>query len=166
MKTFKKQPIHVLGTELKVGDQALDFKVTNQALVDVTLHDFKSEYIIINVVPSLDTSVCNIQTRTINERLNHLENAIILTLSNDLPFAQKRWCGQEGLDKVVTLSDYKYLDFAYKFGVLIEEHRLLARSIFVLDKTRKVLYVEYVDNMSDEPNYEALFTFLNEKGIK
>jgi thiol peroxidase len=110
--------------------------------------------------------VCNIQTRTIHERLNALTHAKVITISNDLPFAQKRWCGQEGLSNIMTLSDYKHLDFAYKFGVLIKEHRLLARSVFVLDETRKVIYVEYVDNMSEEPNYDDLFNFLEANGIK
>ena len=166
MKLFKKQPVTILGTELKVGDQAPNFKATNIQLEDVTLDFFKSKYIIINVIPSLDTSVCSIQSRTINTKLNALKDTTILNLSTDLPFAQKRWCGQEGLDQMITLSDYKHLDFAYKFGVLIEEHRLLARSVFVLDETRHVIYVEYIDNMSHEPNYDALFSFLDNKGIK
>lgn len=166
MKLFKKQPVHVIGNVLKIGDHAPNFKATNNQLEDVSLDNYTSDYIIINVIPSLDTSVCTIQSRTINTQLSALKDTTILTLSNDLPFAQKRWCGQEGLDNMITLSDYKYLDFAYKYGVLIEEHRLLARSVFVLDAARKIIYAEYVDNMSLEPNYEALFKVLESRGIK
>ena len=166
MKLFKKQVVEVLGTVLKVGEKTESFTLTNQSLEDIDSSTLKTAYLILNVVPSLDTSVCNIQTRKVHETLNDLKEALTITISNDLPFAQKRWCGQEGLANIMTLSDYKHLDFAYKFGVLIKEHRLLARSIFVLDDARKVIYVEYVDNMSEEPNYDALFNFLNESGIK
>jgi thiol peroxidase len=166
MKLFKRQPVEVLGNALKVGEKTESFTLTNQGLEDIHSNTLQAKYLILNVVPSLDTSVCNIQTRTVHQTLNDLKDALTITISNDLPFAQKRWCGQEGLSNIMTLSDYKHLDFAYKFGVLIKEHRLLARSVFVLDETRKVIYVEYVDNMSEEPNYDALFNFLEERDIK
>lgn len=161
MKTMKGNPITVSGTVLKVGDQALDFTVTGNDLKDVKLSDFKKPYVLLNVVPSLDTSVCDIQTRKINESLADFENVDILTISNDLPFSQRRWCGASGL-AITTLSDYKALDFAKKYGVLIEEHRLLARSVFVLDKNRKVIYVEYLDEMSKHPDYYKLIEFINQ----
>lgn len=161
MKTFKQKPVTILGSTLEVGEKASDFKAINQNLEVVSLSDFKEKYIILNVVPSLDTGVCSIQTRTINETLASFKSSKVITISNDLPFAQKRYCGNEGLD-IVTLSDHRYLDFAYKYGVLIEELRLLARSVFVLDQDRKCIYVEYLDEMTNHPNYDKLFNFLNQ----
>lgn len=160
MKTMKKEPITVLGTPLKVGDKALDFIAVDNQQKEVSFFaNFTKEFTLISVVPSLDTSVCDLQTRTINEKLASYDNLDFLTISNDLPFAQRRWCGAAGL-KIHTLSDHKLLDFAHKYSVLIEELRLLARAVFVLDSNRKVIYVEYLDEMSEHPNYEALFKFL------
>lgn len=160
MKTFKQKPITVLGNPLSKGDLAPDFTAINRSLEEKGLKDFDQKYVILNVVPSLDTSVCSLQTRTINEKLASLKNAVVLTISNDLPFAQARYCGAEGLDNIVTLSDHRDLDFALKYGVLIKELRLLARSVFVLDENRKVIYLEYLDEMSLHPNYDQLFEFL------
>ncbi|PKK87090.1 MAG: thiol peroxidase [Tenericutes bacterium HGW-Tenericutes-8] len=161
MKTFKQKPITVLGKTLAVGDQAPDFFAINRGLETKHLKDFDQKYVILNVVPSLDTSVCSLQTRTINERLAAFSNALVLTISNDLPFAQARYCGAEGLDNIITLSDHRDLDFAMKYGVLIQELRLLARSVFVLDENRKVIYVDYLDEMTLHPNYDQLFAFLD-----
>ena len=144
MKTFKQKPITVLGKPLSKGDLAPDFTAINRSLEEKHLSDFNQKYVILNVVPSLDTSVCSLQTRTINEKLASFEHAVVLTISNDLPFAQARYCGAEGLDNIVTLSDHRDLDFALKYGVLIKELRLLARSVFVLDETRKVIYPTYL----------------------
>jgi thiol peroxidase len=160
MKTFKQKPITVLGNLLSKGDLAPDFTAINRSLEEKGLKDFDQKYVILNVVPSLDTSVCSLQTRTINEKLASFKNAVVLTISNDLPFAQARYCGAEGLDNIVTLSDHRDLDFALKYGVLIKELRLLARSVFVLDENRKVIYLEYLDEMSLHPNYDQLFEFL------
>lgn len=161
MKTMKQDPITVIGEPLQVGDKALDFVVVNNSLKEVSFFaNYKKQYTLISVVPSLDTSVCDLQTRTINERLSNYKDMDFITISNDLPFAQKRWCGAHGLD-ITTLSDHKLLDFAKKYGVLIEELRLLARAVFVLDHNRKVIYVEYLDEMSNHPNYDKLFTFLD-----
>lgn len=165
MKTFKNNRITVLGTPQKVGMVAPDFTVLNKSLEPTHLSDFKENFVVLNVVPSLDTSVCSLQTRTINEHLASFKDMVVLTISNDLPFAQARYCGAEGLDKIVTLSDYKDLDFANKYGVLIQELRLLARSVFVLNKKREIIYLEYLDEMTNHPNYEALFAFL-EKCLK
>lgn len=159
MKTMKGNPITVVGKTLKVGDKSEDFKAVGIDLKDVYLHEFNKDYVLLNVVPSLDTSVCDLQTRKINEDLASLNNFNVITISNDLPFAQKRWCGAAGLE-ITTLSDHKYLDFASKYSGLIMEHRLLARSIFILDKERKVIYVEYLDEMSKHPDYESLFNFI------
>ncbi len=161
MKTMKGNPVTVLGNPLKVGDKALDFTAVDNDLNEVSFFsNFKNLHTLISVVPSLDTSVCDMQTRTINERLANYKNLDFITISNDLPFAQKRWCGANGLN-IHTLSDHKHLDFAMKYGVLIEELRLLARAVFVLDENRKVIYVEYLDEMSKHPNYDKLFEFLD-----
>ncbi|WP_025724538.1 thiol peroxidase [Acholeplasma granularum] len=161
MKTMKQKPITVLGKQLNVGDMALDFVAVNNDLKDVSFfHTFKNDYVLISVVPSLDTSVCDIQTRTINERLASYKNVDFITISNDLPFAQKRWCGANGLT-IHTLSDHKDLDFSTKYGLLIKELRLLARAVILLDQKRKVIYVEYLDEMSNHPNYDKLFNFLD-----
>lgn len=162
MKTFKQKSITVLGQPLKVGDHAPEFNVVDNKLEAAHLSDFKSKTLVLNVVPSLDTGVCSLQTRTINQRLSTYPNLTVLTLSNDLPFAQRRWCGAEGLNNIITLSDYQQLDFAWKYGVHIEELRLLARSVFVLNSKRQVVYVEYLDEMSNHPNYDALFQFLDQ----
>lgn len=160
MKTFKNKPITVLGTVLKVGDKAPDFSVVGNDLEKVTLGDFKEKYVVINVVPSLDTTVCDLQTITVNEELAKFENLKVITMSNDLPFAQARWCGNKGLDNVITLSDYQNYDFAMKYGTLIDELKLQARSIFVLDEERKVIYVEYADEMAKHLNYDSLLSFI------
>jgi len=161
MKTMKGNPVTVLGNPLKVGDKALDFTAVDNDLNEVSFFsNFKNQHTLISVVPSLDTSVCDMQTRTINERLANYKNLDFITISNDLPFAQKRWCGANGLN-IHTLSDHRHLDFAMKYGVLIEELRLLARAVFVLDENKKVIYVEYLDEMSKHPNYDKLFEFLD-----
>lgn len=161
MKTMKGNPVTVLGNPLKVGDKALDFTAVDNDLNEVSFFsNFKNQHTLISVVPSLDTSVCDMQTRTINERLANYKNLDFITISNDLPFAQKRWCGANDLN-IHTLSDHKHLDFAMKYGVLIEELRLLARAVFVLDESKKVIYVEYLDEMSKHPNYDKLFEFLD-----
>src|SRR5690554_8064236 len=148
MKTMKGNPVTVLGNPLKVGDKALDFTAVDNDLNEVSFFsNFKNQHTLISVVPSLDTSVCDMQTRTINERLANYKNLDFITISNDL--------------NIHTLSDHKHLDFAMKYGVLIEELRLLARAVFVLDESKKVIYVEYLDEMSKHPNYDKLFEFLD-----
>lgn len=154
--TFKNNPITLLGNEVKVGDQAPDFKVNKNLLEEVSLQDYAGKVKLISVVPSLDTGVCDAQTRRFNEAAAQLgDNVVILTVSMDLPFAQSRWCGAAGVDKVVTLSDYKNRSFGEAYGVYIKELGLLMRSIFVLDKNNKVTYVEYLGEMTEHPNYDA-----------
>ncbi|CCV64052.1 similar to peroxiredoxin [Alteracholeplasma palmae J233] len=160
MKTFKGKKITVLGSVKAVGDIAPDFTVLNSELEPASLSDYKEKYIVLNVVPSLDTSVCDLQTRTVNQELADNKDTLVLTISNDLPFAQSRWCGNSGIDNVITLSDYKDLDFANKYGVLIEENRLLARAIFVLNEKREIIYLEYLDEMGKHPNYDSLIEFM------
>lgn len=153
--TFKGNPITLIGPSLKVGDKAPSFKVNKDLVTEVTLADYAGKVKLISVVPSLDTGVCSAQTRRFNEEAAKLdENVVILTISIDTPFAQSRWCGAEGIDKVVTLSDFKRRSFAQAFGVDIKELGLLMRSIFVLDTNDTIQYVEYVKEMTDYPDYE------------
>lgn len=162
MKTFKGKPITLLGDTKHVGDDAPDFKVLNNKSELMKLSDFKSKYIVLNVVPSLDTTVCDMQTRTVNKELTERNDVLVLTISNDLPFAQARWCGNSGLSNVITLSDHYDLDFAHQYGTLIKELRLQARSVFVLDEKRKIIYLEYVDEMSQHLDYDKLIPFVRE----
>jgi thioredoxin-dependent peroxiredoxin len=153
--TFKGNPVTLVGNEVKVGDTAPDFKVLANDLSEVTLADTKGYVRIISVVPSLDTGVCDAQTRRFNEEAAKLDNVKVLTISVDLPFAQKRWCGANGIENVQTLSDHRDVSFGQAYGVLIKELRLLARAVFVIDSNDKVTYVEYVNEVTDHPNYEA-----------
>lgn len=164
MKTMKGKPITILGTALKVGDKAPEFKAITQSQEWMQLSDFKKPYVLISSVPSLDTSVCSLQTRTINEKLTSNPLIDVVTISVDLPFAQKRWCGQEGL-AMTTLSDYRTVEFGLKYGLLIDDLRLLARAVFLLNKEREVIYVEYLDEMGQHPNYDKLFEFID-KNVK
>jgi thioredoxin-dependent peroxiredoxin len=153
--TFKGNPVTLLGNEVKTGDQAPDFKVLANDLSQVTLEDSKGQVRLISVVPSLDTGVCDAQTRRFNEEAANLDNVKILTISVDLPFAQKRWCGAAGIENVQTLSDHRDLSFGEAYGVAIKELRLLARAVFVVDSNDKVTYVEYVSEATDHPDYNA-----------
>lgn len=154
--TFKGNPITLLGPELKVGDKAPNFTVNKNLLTEVTLADYAGKVKLISVVPSLDTGVCDAQTRRFNEEAAKLgDNVTVLTISVDLPFAQARWCGAAGIDKVETLSDYKAKSFGLAYGVVIKEFQLLMRSIFVLDANDTIQYVEYLPEMTEHPNYEA-----------
>ena len=154
--TFKNSPVTLIGNEVKVGDQAPDFTVVANDLSEVTLKDSEGKIRLFSVVPSLDTGVCDKQTRTFNEAAANLDdNVVIYTVSMDLPFAQKRWCGAAGIDNVVTVSDHRDASFGEAYGVHMKELRLLARSIFVVDESGKVAYVEYVPECTDHPNYEA-----------
>jgi thiol peroxidase len=154
--TLKGKELTLLGPELQVGDKAPDFILNKDLTTEVSLADYKGKIKLISVVPSLDTGVCDAQTRRFNVEAASLgKDVVILTVSVDLPFAQARWCGAAGVDKVVTLSDYKYKSFGMEYGVLIKELQLDMRSIFVLDKDNTITYIEYVKEMSEHPDYEA-----------
>ncbi len=153
--TFKGNPVTLLGKEVGVGEKAPNFLVLANDLSPVTLENVKGNVAIISVVPSLDTGVCDAQTRRFNEEAASLEGVNILTISVDLPFAQKRWCGAAGIDKVQTLSDHRELSFGKAYGLVIEELRLLARAVFVINQQGEVTYVEYVSEATDHPDYEA-----------
>jgi thiol peroxidase len=153
--TFKNNPVTLLGNEVKVGDNAPNFTVLSNDLAPVTLADSKGKVRLISVVPSIDTGVCDAQTRRFNEEASSLGNVAVLTISMDLPFAQSRWCAANGIENVQTLSDHRDASFGEAYGVHIQELRLLARAVFVVDANDKVTYVEYVSEATNHPNYEA-----------
>jgi len=153
--TFKGGPVTLVGSEVKVGDSAPDFKVVNNAMQDVSLESSKGKTRVICSVPSLDTPVCSIETKKFNEKAAGLgDGVIVYTVSMDLPFAQKRFCGAEGTDKIVPVSDYKYRSFGEAYGVVIKELQLLARAVFVVGPDDKVKYIEIVKEIAQEPDYD------------
>ncbi|MBX5318492.1 thiol peroxidase [Staphylococcus caprae] len=152
--TFKNNPVTLLGQQVNEGDTAPNFTVLDNGLNQVTLDNYKGKKKLISVVPSIDTGVCDQQTRKFNEEASQ-EDGVVLTISVDLPFAQKRWCASNGLDNVITLSDHKDLSFGKNFGVVMEELRLLARSVFVLNENNKVVYKEIVSEGTNFPDFDA-----------
>ncbi|WP_046215657.1 thiol peroxidase [Paenibacillus wulumuqiensis] len=153
--TFKGNPITLIGPELKVGDSAPSFTLSKNLLEQASLSDFAGKIKLISVVPSLDTGVCDAQTRRFNEAASELgEDVVVITVSADLPFAQARWCGAAGVDRVVTLSDYRDNSFGKAYGVLIKEFVIDMRAIFVVDQQDVIQYVEYLPEMSEHPNYD------------
>ena len=154
---FKGDPVTLLGPALKIGDKAPDFRVVDTALSPVTLADFTGKIKIISAVPSLDTPVCDMETRRFNQEAANLPDKLaVLTISMDLPFAQKRWCGAADINRVKTLSDYQERSFALAYGVLIKELKLLSRSIFVVDATDTIRYIQHVKEITSEPDYAAI----------
>jgi thioredoxin-dependent peroxiredoxin len=153
--TLRGNPLTLIGPELKAGDPAPDFALVDNSLKPVTLKDTGNHVRIISVVPSLDTPVCDAQTKKFNEAAAELPGVDILTVSMDLPFAQKRWCGAFGVDKVKMLSDHKDASFGASYGTLIKELRIESRAIFVLDSNNKIRHAEYVKEVADFPNYES-----------
>jgi thiol peroxidase len=153
--TLRGNPFTLIGPELHAGDEAPDFQLVDSGMKPVTLKDTGGHVRIISVVPSLDTPVCDAQTKRFNEEAANLSGVEILTVSMDLPFAQKRWCGQFGVDKVKMLSDHKDGSFGSQYGTLIKELRIESRAIFVLDADNKIRHAEYVKEVADHPDYEA-----------
>jgi thioredoxin-dependent peroxiredoxin len=154
--TMRGNPITLVGPEIKPGQQAPGFTAVGKGLAAVNLDQFKGKVKIISSVPSLDTPVCDMETRRFNEEASKLPTDVqILTISMDLPFAQARWCGAAGVDKVTAISDYKNREFGEKYGTLIKELGLLCRAVFVVDKNDHVVYSEYVGEIANHPNYEA-----------
>jgi thiol peroxidase len=155
--TFQGNPLTLLGQELKVGDKAPGFTVVDNGLSPVTLASYAGKVKIISAVPSLDTPVCDTETRRFNQEAAGLPgNVVVLTISQDLPFAQGRWCGAAGIDKVITLSDYQQRSFGNAYGVLIKELLLLARVIFVVDASDTIRYIQLVPEITNEPDYAAV----------
>lgn len=160
--TFAGNPLTLLGDEIKVGDKAPEFSVSGEGLKPVKLSDYDGKVRVIVVYTSIDTGVCQTQNRKFNEAAAELGDAVILTISCDLPFAQSRFCAAEGIDKVVTLSDYKDVEFGSKYGFLIKELRLLARGTVVIDKNGVVRFVEYLKEGTNEPDYDAALKVVKE----
>ena len=154
--TMRGNPMTLVGPEIKVGQKAPNFNVVGKAMQPATLEQFKGKVKVITTIPSIDTPVCDAETRRFNEEASKLPGDVeILSVSMDLPFAQARWCGAAGVDKITTLSDWRSANFGTNYGALIKELHLLARAVFVVDKNDNVTYVEYVKEVANQPNYEA-----------
>ncbi|MBD8016549.1 thiol peroxidase [Microbacterium sp. APC 3898] len=161
--TFKKNPVTLPNKEVKVGEQAPEFTVLSTGLEPVTLKDTAGKIRLVSVVPSLDTGVCSDQTKRFSEEAASLGDDVeVLTISADLPFAQKRWTEINKVDAITTLSDHRDLSFGEAYGVTMQELRLLARSIFVIDGNDKIAYVEYVPEGTDHPDYEKALNAVKE----
>ncbi|MEM6459366.1 MAG: thiol peroxidase [Planctomycetota bacterium] len=154
--TLKGNPMTLVGDELKVGDAAPDFSLKANDMSDKTLADYAGKVKLLSVVPSIDTPVCDTETRRFNTEAAGLgEDVVVLTVSVDTPMAQKRWCGAAGVDAVECLSDFKDHSFGTAYGVRIKEIGLLARQVFVIDRDGKITYTELVKEVADEPDYDA-----------
>ncbi|MBM3726471.1 MAG: thiol peroxidase [Acidobacteria bacterium] len=160
--TLRGKPFTLIGPELKAGDAAPDFKTVDGTLQEVTLAATGQSVRIFSVVPSLDTPVCDAQTKRFNDEAARLNNVEIFTVSMDLPFAQKRWCGAFGVDRVKMLSDHREGSFGSAFGTLIKELRIESRAIFVVDQNNVVRHAEYVKEVADHPDYEAALAAVKE----
>ena len=155
--TMHGNPIVLLGTEVKEGMTAPDFTCVDNDLAERKLADLKGKIVVISSVPSLDTPVCDMETRRFNKEAEKFgDEVIILTISADLPFAQKRWCGAAGVERVVTLSDHRDTSFGLAYGVLIKGLRLLARAVFVVDRQGMVRFRQLVPEIAQEPDYDAV----------
>lgn len=153
---LRERPLTVLGDELEIGQAAPDFVLTANDWSKVTLADFAGKVRLISVVPSLETSVCDLQTRRFNEEAAGLsEDVVVLTVSADLPYTQRRWCGAAGVERVQTLSDHYDMNFANAYGTHIKDMRLEQRSVFVVDRDGTVVYVQYMEQFGQQPDYEA-----------
>jgi len=154
--TFGGNPMTLVGTELKVGDDAPDVEVVDNDLQSVRLSTYKGKVAIVAAVASLDTGTCDVETRRFNQEIGKLgDDVVVLTISMDLPFAQKRWCGAAGVETVKTFSDHRSAAFGEAWGVLMKELRLLARAVFVVDREGDIRYVELLGEVGDEPDYDA-----------
>ncbi len=159
--TMRGNPLTLVGEEVKVGDPAPDFVVLDNNLSPIKFSSYRGKTCIISSVPSLDTPVCDTETRRFNEEAGRLgSDVVILTISMDLPFAQKRWCAAAGVDKVQTLSDHRDASFGSAYGVLIKELRLLARAVFLVDRGGIIRYIQWVKEVSKEPDYEEILSAL------
>src|SRR5713101_3381664 len=153
--TMRGKPLTLLGPELKAGEKAPDFEAVTDALQSVNLEKTGHAVRIFSVIPSLDTPVCDAQTKRFNEEAAKLDDIQIYTISMDLPFAQKRWCGAFGVDKVKMLSDHRDGSFGSNYGTLIKDLRIESRAIFVLDPSNTIRHVEYVKEVAEHPNYDT-----------
>jgi thiol peroxidase len=161
--TLHGNPLTLVGDEIKTGQKLPNVELLNNDLKPVNLSDYKGKIVVISVVPSLDTPVCDMQTRRFNSEAAGLsDNVAILTISMDLPFAQKRWCGAAGVDQVTTLSDHRSAAFGLAAGLLINELRLLARAVLVVDREGVVRYYQLVKEVGEEPDYDTVLSAVKE----
>ena len=159
--TMRGNHLTLVGNQLKTGEMAPDFIALDNNLSPISLSSFRGKICILSAVPSLDTPVCDLETRKFNEEASRLgPDMVILTVSMDLPFAQKRWCAASGVDKVQTLSDHRDAAFGISYGVLIKELRLLARAVFIVDRRGTLQYIQIIKEMTNEPDYEAILSAL------
>ncbi len=159
---MKGKPLTLIGTEIKVGDMAPDFETLDVNLQPVKLSDYKGKVVVLSTVPSLDTQICSIETKHFNDEAKKLDGVEFLTVSMDLPFAQKRWSEEEDVKNIHLASDYKDRSLAESYGVLIKELHLLARTIFAIDKAGKVAYIQYVKETASEPDYDEVLAKVKE----
>jgi thiol peroxidase len=161
--TFKGNPIEVQGDSLSPGQHVPDFNLVGTDMSEVGINDFSGKVLVISSVPSLDTPVCSVQTKHFNQSLETLGSQVaVLTVSRDLPMAQKRWCGAEGVENVTCASDYKHRTFGKAFGVELPTLALLARAVVVVDTQGKIAHVEYVSEIAEEPDYDAAIAAVKE----
>jgi len=161
--TVLGNPLTLVGPALKPGDTAPDATLLDNDLNPVKISSYLGKTCIISAVTSLDTAVCDVETRRFNQEAAKTgDDTVILTISMDLPFAQKRWCGGAGIDRVITLSDHLNAEFGTAYGVLIKELRLLARTVFIIDASGVIQYVQRVKENSNEPDYDAVLKALSE----
>ena len=160
--TVGGNPVTLVGQEVKEGDAAPDFTVIGNEMEEVRFSSYRGKVCVICSVGSLDTPTCDVETRRFNNEASNLgDDVVILTISMDLPFAQKRWCGAAGIDKVITLSDHRDADFGISYGMLTKESRLLARAVFVIDRMGIVRYIQLVNEIADEPVYDEVIAAVN-----
>jgi len=161
--SMKGQSLTLLGNEVEAGQKAPDFEVVANDMSTVRFSSFHGKVCIISAVPSLNTEVCDMQTRRFNEEAIKLgEDVVVLTISMDLPFAQKLWCGTASVKNVQTLSDHREASFSTAFGILIKEMRLIARAVFVVDKDGIIRYIQIVDELANEPDYQPVLDVVRE----
>jgi thiol peroxidase len=161
--TLKGKPIHTIGNLPAIGQSAPPFVLTNNDLEDVSLKDFSGQRIVLNIFPSIDTGVCAASVRRFNQEAEKLENTVVLCISLDLPFAQGRFCGADGLENVITLSEFRKREFGEVYGVRITDGPLaglLSRAILVIDEAGKIVHAEQVPEIAQEPDYEAVLRIL------
>lgn len=161
--TFKGNPIQTSGDLPKVGSKAIDFKLISADLSEKSLQDFESKNIVLNIFPSIDTGTCAASVRRFNQEAANLDNTVVLCISKDLPFAQSRFCGAEGIDNVVTLSEFRDQNFSNDYQLTIEEgplKGLMSRVVVVIDKDKNIIHTEQIGEIADEPNYEAALASL------
>jgi thiol peroxidase len=159
--TIHGNPLTLIGPDLRAGDKAPDFTVLDSDLKEVRLKDFEGKIKVISVTPSLDTPVCDIQARRFNqEAANFSDDVAVLNISMDLPFAIARFCSAAGIDRVKTLSDHRDASFGSAYGILIKELRLLARSIFIIDRDNFIMLKEIVSEVTNHPDYEGVVNLI------